>query len=130
MSFKTKLQIEHIERTVKYKLLSDLVYEKEDGTLHITHKDFGTDGQSIPKWLRSIVGSPFATKHPRPAVYHDDLLENYVYKGLMTHFEAASEYSKAQKSDGENVAWRKVKWTGVRLGDYWHILKNKFRRKK
>ncbi len=130
MPFITKLQMEHIDRTETYFLLSDLDYMTWAGKKHTTHKGFASDGHSIPKIVRGIVGSPFATKHPRPAFYHDDLLVNYVRKGLMTQFEAASEYSHAMKDDGASTFKRKAYWLGVRFGDYWHNLKRKFRRKK
>lgn len=130
MPFKTILIMEHTPGTEKYKLFSDLIYKTWEGAIHIIKKGFSSDGHSIPKLLRSFCGSPFATKYPRPAFYHDDLLENYVKKGLMTQFEAASEYSRAMDDDGASKFVRKRNWLGVRIGDFWHNLKRKLRRKK
>lgn len=128
MSFETPLQMEHIDDTVKYKLLSDLVYITWEEVRRVIPKDFASDGHSIPKLLRSFAGSPFATKTPRPAFYHDWLLEAFVRKDLMTQFEAASEYSHAMKDDGASVFVRKRNWLGVRVGDFWHNLKRRWKR--
>ncbi|HDY86562.1 MAG TPA: DUF1353 domain-containing protein [bacterium] len=130
MPFLSKLKMEHIERTVRYKLIAVLTYRTWGGKIIDMHIGFDSDGRSVPILLRSVAGCPFATKFPRPPFYHDFLLKFSVRLGLMSQFEAVSEYSRALKDDGASVYERKRDWLGVRLGDYWYNLKHWFRRKK
>ncbi len=110
--FKTKLQIEHIENTVLYRLTSPLVYVTWEGVEHIVPENFTTDGHSYPPLLRSILGSPFASKNVEAAVYHDWLCMTKI----VSRREADSEYSHAM-ADLKTPVWkRKRNYLGVRIG--------------
>ncbi len=129
MPFRSNLDMRHIEGTERYSLLADLLYVTWKVRQHTIPKGFSSDGHSIPKLLRSFAGSPFATKFPKSAWLHDNLLETLVAAGLMTQFEAASLYSEALDDEGATTFQRKRNWLGVRIGDFWHNLKRKFWRK-
>jgi len=118
MAFKTKLNIQHIEGTEKYKLITPLVYITWKGIERIIPKDFPSDGHSIPKLLRSIAGSPFATKYPKSAWYHDWLIKMQI----VSRKEADSEYSHAMKDEGATTFQHKRNYIGVRIGAFFGWL--------
>ncbi len=120
MPFKSKLQMEFIEGTTKYKLLKPLVYVTWKGVICIIPEGFASDGHSIPKLLRSIAGSPFATIVAKASWYHDYLC-HLVRLGLMKRNKADSEYSHALSDEGWNKGFwnvfkRKRNYVGVRIG--------------
>ena len=121
MAFKSKLRMEHIDDTEKYKLISDLVYVTWEKERIYVPKDFESDGHSIPKLLRSFAGSPFATKYPKSAWYHDWLCKMTKLE-LITRKYADSEYSHALKDEGATTFQRKRNYIGVRIGAWFGSL--------
>ena len=124
--FKSKLNMQHIDATVKYKLITRLVYESWDKITYIVPKNYPSDGHSIPVLLRSIAGSPFATKYPKSAWLHDRLCET----GEVPRSKADSMYSQAMADEKAPVWKRKRNWLGVRIGAGFKWLGGLFKRKK
>lgn len=123
MPFKTELQMKHIKGTEMYKLLSPLVYRTWKDIKRVVPRKYPSDGHSIPKLLRSIAGSPFASTTVEAAWYHDYLCGTLVKQGKMSRREADSEYSHALSDLGWNKKggfWKTVKrkrnYLGVRFG--------------
>lgn len=111
MPFKSKLNIQHIEKTEEYKLLKPLVYIKKKERW-IVEKDFRSDGHSIPRLLRSFVGSPFATKYPKSAWFHD----KWCKTGEIPRKEADLRYKELMKEEGANGFQQIRNYLGVRIG--------------
>lgn len=116
MAFKSFLDIRHIEGTEQYKLLRDLIYISNNGFKWIILKGFKSDGHSIPQLLRSIAGSPFATKFPRSAWLHDYLLWRIPRK------KADLLYKEAMASEGATKFQQIRNYYGVRVGAFFGWL--------
>ncbi len=134
MPFKSRLRIEHIRGTELYKLIEPLIYVTWKGIERIMPVDYTSDGHSYPKLLRSVLGSPFASKTAEAAWYHDWLLDTLVAEGSMRRGEADSEYSRAMsdlmgKSIPE-VFTRKRNWVGVRIGAFFNWIKSPWKKRR
>ena len=115
MPFKNKLRMEHIEKTRLYKLLLRLIWIDPDGKRWEVKKGKISDGHSVPWWLRSIGGSPFATKYPKSAWFHDDWCKT----GVIPRKEADQKYILIMKEEGANWFQQKRNYyIGVRLGAF------------
>ena len=110
--FKSRLKMQYLEGTLKYKLLSRLVYESFEGEKYTVPRDYVSDGHSIPRLLRSVAGSPFSTKYPKSAWLHDHLLEF----NLLSRKEADELYAEAMRSEGASWFQQKRNYWGVRIG--------------
>ena len=130
MGFKTNLKMEHIPRTERYFLLKELIYLNRKGEKRTVPLGFDSDGHSIPKLLRSIAGSPFATKYPKSAWLHDYLCKMLVHTGLMPRKEADKEYSEAMRDEGASKFQCGRNYTGVRIGAGFQWITKLFKRKK
>ncbi|NHZ87178.1 MAG: DUF1353 domain-containing protein [Planctomycetia bacterium] len=120
--FVTKLQMEHVCGTESYKLLSPLICFDEEGERWELKIGMVSDGHSIPKLLRSFAGSPFATKFPRPAWFHDFWCRTGIiprsvadrkYRGLL-RLANASKYIQYRNYIGVRVG-AGLKWISKRL---------------
>ena len=118
MPFKSKLNMQHIDGTESYFLLLPIIYITWKKVKRIIPMDFVSDGHSIPKLLRSIAGSPFATKYPKSAWLHDYLIKKHIVPRNI----ADSEYSRAMKDEGATTFQRKRNYVGVRVGAFFDFL--------
>ena len=114
----------HIEDTEFYKLLEPLVYATPEGQNWTIRVGYVSDGHSIPKLLRSLAGSPFATKYPKSAWLHDFLCQTKV----ITRKEADLLYVRAMKAEGANWFQQKRNYAGVRLGVFGNWVSKLWRR--
>lgn len=134
MPFESKLQMEFMEGTVKYKLLSILLYRDWKGKLWSIPKDFSSDGHSIPGLLRSIAGSPFATIVAKASWLHD-WLRKLAREGIISYSTADSKYSQALADEGwKGGPWRAFKrkrnYLAVRVGAGLGWISGLFKRRK
>lgn len=126
MSLEGKLRMEYIEGTVEYMLLSRLVWIDPDGKRWELNPGQISDGHSIPWYLRSIGGSPFATKYPKSSWFHDD----WCRTGIIPRKEADQNYILIMKEEGANKFQQKRNWLGVRIGAFGKWVGGLFKRKK
>ncbi len=112
--------MEHIERTVKYKLLQRLIWIDPDGKRWEVKKGKEGDGHSIPWFLRSIGGSPFATKYPKSAWFHDEWIET----GIIPRKEADIKYKLIMKEEGASGFQQVRNYWGVRIGSLFRRRKD------
>ncbi len=125
MGFRSKLRIEHMIGTEKYTLIDLLIYVADDGFKLTVPAGFITDGASIPKLFRSIVGSPFAGKYVEAAAGHDYLC----HTGIVSRREADSRFSQMMADLEVFVPRRKIMWLGVRLGAFGKWVSNLWKKK-
>lgn len=59
-------------------LLEDLVFTDSNGRRWIAMRGARINGASIPRFLWSIVGSPYTGFYRRPSVLHDSYYENHL----------------------------------------------------
>ena len=126
MPFITKLRMEHIEGTELYKLFDPLIYIDSDGKEWILKRETKSDGHSIPKLLRSVAGSPFATKYPKSAWFHDFWCKT----GIIPRREADKKYKQMMKEEGANKFQQVRNYAGVRTGAFFNWITSPFRKKK
>ena len=111
MPFINKLNIQHIEGTEDYLLLTSLVYIDKKGKKWVVDEKFRSDGHSIPPLLRSFAGSPFATKFPKSAWFHDD----WCRSGIIPRREADKKYKELLKEEGATKFQQIRNYLGVRV---------------
>ena len=121
MGFKSKLNMQHVEGTETYKLLTRLVYIDLKGKKWVVKKAFISDGHSIPKLLRSFAGSPFATKYPKSAWFHD----MWCKTGIISRREADIKYKELMKAEGANGFQQIRNYIGVRIGHFFGMFRRK-----
>ena len=60
-------------------LMESLVYKSLNRTTYTVKPGFGTDGASIPRFFRGIVGVPIGGEYTEPAILHDALVRSGFY---------------------------------------------------
>ena len=126
MPFVGKLRMEHVDGTETYKLLESLIYITRKKEKRVTPKDFVSDGHSIPRALRSLAGSPFATKYPKSAWKHDYECET----GIIPRKQADKEYKEAMADEGASGFQQGRNYVGVRTGAFFNWLSGFWKSKK
>ena len=126
MPFPNKLRMEHIDGTERYKLIGILIWIDPDGKEWRLEIGTESDGHSIPKLLRSIAGSPFATKYPKSAIFHD----KWCKTGIIPRREADKKYKQMMKEEGANKFQQIRNYAGVRVGSFFKWITSPFRKKK
>ena len=114
MPFKSKLNMQHIEGTETYKLLTRLIYVDLEKKEWFVEKDFESDGHSIPRLLRSFAGSPFATKYPKSSWFHD----KWCKTGEIPRRKADAKYKELMGAEGANKFQQIRNYLGVRIGAF------------
>ena len=125
MPFRNPLQMEHIEGTKLYELIIPLYWIDKDGKEWKLNKGKRGDGHSIPWFLRGIAGSPFATKYPKSAWFHDDWVES----GIIPRKEADIKYKEIMEEEDATKFQQNRNYAGVRIGAGWNWIKSKFKRR-
>lgn len=69
--FKGDVKTLWLENDHEMKLLEDLTYVDSKGREWVAPLGSIIDGASIPKFLWSIIGSPFVGKYRKPSIIHD-----------------------------------------------------------
>lgn len=105
-----------------YRLDRELKYQYPDGSVCLIPAGFVTEGASIPKWLWSLVGSPFAGDYIEGAIIHDYLywlaLTKKQPKG--TRKEADGIFLQTMLYYGTSEREAKLKYWAVRMfGPRW-----------
>ncbi len=70
-AFSAPIKAEWLEDGRKMRLLEDITYTDPNGMNWLAREGDVVDGASIPGWLWSVVGSPFAGKYRDASVIHD-----------------------------------------------------------
>jgi len=106
-----------------YKVVNELIYKDPlTGKKIIIPKGFYTDGASIPRWLWSVTGSPFAGNYIEAAVIHDFLYHLAIDKKLKltTRKHADDIFYQCMLEYGVPEREAKIKYRAVRLfGPRW-----------
>lgn len=71
--------LKRIDGTELFELLAPLSYTSERGVEYVVLEGFHTDGASIPRLLRGLVGSPIGGEYTEPAVLHDALYRSGLF---------------------------------------------------
>lgn len=92
------------------KLLEPFGFEDPRGIKWNVEEGFVSDGASIPKWLRPIVGHPFEGNFIEAAIIHDKYCKTKIRSQRDTH----RAFREALKLDGVSWVRRWIMWSGVR----------------
>jgi len=90
-------------------------YTPDDLCAETIHKEFISDGASIPRFLWSTVGSPFMPKFIPAALYHDYLLTHH--RGRYSKAEIDQQFLRLLLANGvskfrANLMYRAVRTFG------------------
>lgn len=105
-----ELVYKNLPKEGKIELTQEYHYTDNRGNLHVIPKGFKSDGASIPQWLWTVAGTPFAPNVIRAAVVHD-----YLYSIKYDRKLADRIFHDILKEDGVNVVKRRAYKTGVNL---------------
>lgn len=115
MPYCNYLDTRYLRRVKKRKLLKSFIYIVPDnGEKIIVSKNFISDGASIPKVFRWIIGGPWHDDSFEPSVIHDYLCV-LASKNKYSRERADSVFSQALAENKVFPLKRKVMWFGVRL---------------
>lgn len=102
--FPLSLDLRFLEDDEFY-LLTDFVYKSVEFGDITCPEIYLTDGASIPRWLHSLVGSPWSGKYPRAAVIHDWLCSS--------EGEIIGSNKKLTKKETDQVFLEMMEFLGV-----------------
>src|SRR4026209_2946877 len=99
----------------RMKLLQDFIFTDPDGKEWLTPKGYSVDGASIPRPLRSLVGSPYTGDYRRASIVHDKACEDA--RGNAGARRAADRmFFHACRAGGCSIAEAILLYIGVRIG--------------
>lgn len=103
---------EWLEDGRRVRLLEDFSFTDSKG--HLWHVPKGTvcDGSSIPRFLWSIIGSPFVGKHRFASIVHD----HFCVTKSMPHKQVHRMYFEACVCGGVNKIKARLMLTGIKIG--------------
>ncbi|MDO6774345.1 DUF1353 domain-containing protein [Shewanella sp. 3_MG-2023] len=114
------VKTEWLEEGRKMKLLEDFNFTDPNEMVWLAPKDRVIDGASIPKFVWSIIGSPFSGKYRNASVIHDIACEDKVRTWESVHLA----FYYAMRASGVNSIKSKIMYAAVyHKGPRWPISK-------
>lgn len=114
-----KVQTEWMEEGRQMKLLSDFSFEDPNGLVWTAEKGSLVDGATIPKFLWSIVGSPFAGKYRSASIIHDIACDTKVRTWELVHLA----FYYAMRASGVGSLKAKIMYAAVyHFGPRWSMM--------
>ncbi len=101
-------------------------YTTKKGVIHLVPKDFVTDGATIPRFLWSIIGSPFTGLYKKAVLIHDEL---YFTQKTKRRY-ADKIFLEIMKYSGVAFWKRIAMYSGVSIGGWYRWNKQKKKRRK
>jgi len=116
MPFENYLETRYLREIKKRKLLEDLIYITPNNNERIVvKKNYLTDGASIPRIFRSVIGGKWNDDYFECAIVHDHQCD-LAHQGQYSRRKADSNFSQCLAEKKVFFLKRKVMWLGVRLG--------------
>jgi hypothetical protein len=114
------VKTEWLDEGRKMRLLSDFSFTDPNDMVWLAPKDRVIDGASIPKFVWSIIGSPFSGKYRRASVIHDIACEEKIRTWESVHL---AFYYAMRASDVSTIK-AKIMYAAVyHKGPRWPITK-------
>jgi hypothetical protein len=113
MEFIGKAKTEWLEgESRKMILLDDFAFIDNNGVEWLAPRDSVIDGSSIPRFLWTVIGSPFVGLHRRASIIHDV----YCVTESAPHKAVHKMYFDACRCDGVSRIKANLMHSGIKLG--------------
>jgi len=96
-------------------LMEDFSYQRKDGKIYTARQGMIFDGATIPRWVWTLVGSPYTGPQRKPAIIHDQIcLDGHAGIAPCDSATAAAIFREGIRDEGGSwlLAW--IMWFSVK----------------